>query len=76
MQAHEIQPGDTVEITLTVKVSKVEHHDHAGHGEVGPGFTAIEFDEFEIPPAPYSGRTTSAFTLELADGSDYTIEPA
>lgn len=76
MQAHEIQPGDTVEIVLIVKVSKVEHHDHAGLGDVGPGFTAIEFDEFDIPPVPYSGRTTSAFTLELADTTDYTITPA
>lgn len=75
MRAHEIQPGDEIEIILTVKVSKVERYDHSGHGDVGPGFTAIEFDEFEIPPTP-TGRTTSAFTIELADTTDYTITPA
>ena len=75
MRVHEIQPGDEIEITLIVKVSKVEHYDHSGPGDVGPGFTAIEFDEFDIPTTA-SGRTTSAFTIELADSTDYTITPA
>lgn len=75
MDINEITPGDTVEIVLTIKVSKVERYEHTGPGEAGPAFTAIEFDEFEIP-ATISGRTTSVFTLELPDGGDFTISPA
>lgn len=69
MHAHEVQPGDVVEITLTARVRKVEHYDGTSGN---PAFTAVEFDEFEIPPTAY-GRTTSAYTVELADEGEHEI---
>ncbi len=76
MQAHELKPGDRVEITMTVTIASVEHYDHAGPGEQGPGFTSVGFDEFTLDRPILPDRNTSYFTLELPDNVEHAIFPA
>lgn len=73
MQAHELKPGDRVEIVMTVTVASTEHYDHTGPGDQGPGFTAVGFNEFTLDHPILPDRDTNYFTLELPDNVEHTI---